>query len=494
MPWLSPSAAVRALHIAPRTLRERAQRGTLQRNERGEYFVDAVEDVSVVGDIDVTPPATPTSARTIDPVAPIEHDDEGGAYVYDESRDRYIFSLRSKAQAGKPFVRSGEDIRAIVLAYSKDGSDATLNEISRTFGLHRATVREVLRALGRTHDSAPFTDEEIASRPEEELVEDITRLKEERILRKAERISWEETKKLADKAKNFNKFVGDKLAAIVAGNGVPKFPAIVRTRSLPDRVAVFCTPSDLHYGKKGWKDEVGQEYDRDICTRRLLTTTDVMLDRVSKFTGKPKRFIVGAGSDWFHVDNEQNGGSTTKGTPQDTDGTWARIFLEGSELAAAYVDRLRRVAPVTIECMSGNHDKLSSLMLTAWLKERFRGNTDVDVRVSPAPRHYLEVGQTLVGITHGDDCKDEKLGSLMSSEAREAWGRTRHRLWFTGHWHSAITNESFGVRVIHCPSLSGSDVWHARNGYVNNRKALSAYVIDEDEGLIADLPVSARGA
>ena len=507
--WLTLSDAVAATGLSQDQIIGRARRGSIKRKEnRDGFWLYAVKETAHSPKAKPHKKSTPADvhhivqefgafrADNILPLDVIKHDDVGGHgpnYIYDDARDTYIFSLRSKANVGRPLVLAGNSVRQMVLAYSRDGGDATLNELSRAFGLHRASVRETLAALSKTHDSAPFTDEDIAKRTEEDLGEDLIRLKEERVLRHAERVQWAETTKLAAKARNMNRFIFDKMEDILKGacEGLPVFLPVEREAPTKESFTVFATPSDLHYGKAGWKDETGEEYNREECYRRLLATTDVMLERVSRF-GKPARFIVGAGSDWFHIDNETNGGSTTRGTPQDTDGTWSRIFLEGSELAAAYLERLRAVAPVTVVCMAGNHDRLSSLMLTAWLKERFRAAGDVTVEVSPASRHYLRVGQTLVGITHGDDTKDQKLPGLMAAEAREAWGQTKHRLWFTGHWHSMISNEFHGVRVIHVPSLAGTDLWHARSGYIGNRKALTAYIIEDAEGMIAELPVSAR--
>ena len=496
--WLPLSAAVSATGLTQDQIIGRARRGTIKRRKGADGWLYAVAEavkVNVATHPIVEEIASLKKEENILPLDIIKHDDVGGHgpnYIYDDARDRYIFSLRSKANVGRPLVLAGNSVRQMVLAYSRDGGDATLNELSRAFGLHRASVRETLSALSKTHDSAPFTDEDLAKRTEEDLGEDLIRLKEERVLRHAERVQWAETTKLANQARNMNRFIFQKMEELLkVGDHLPVFLPLARATPTKESFTVFATPSDLHYGKAGWKDETGEEYNREECYRRLLATTDVMLERVARF-GKPARFIVGAGSDWFHIDNEVNGGSTTRGTPQDTDGTWARIFLEGSELAAAYLERLRAVAPVTVVCMAGNHDRLSSLMLTAWLKERFRNAGDVDVEVSPASRHYLRVGQTLVGITHGDDTKDQKLPGLMAAEAREAWGQTKHRLWFTGHWHSMISNEFHGVRVIHVPSLAGTDLWHARGGYIGNRKALTAYIIEDSEGMIAELPVSAR--
>lgn len=519
MTWHAPADAAKRLGIAPRTLRDRANFPDghplkVVRGPDGRYWLGDVSelgpsaDTVAIEDPVLAAKAAASGSSVREPTAleeigtkisleDIEHDtEEGSSYHYiprgTPGGDRYIFALRSKAKAGKPTVIPGDAVRALVLAYSNDGAKATLNEIARTFGLSRPTARDILKALGKTHDSAPFTDEEIAERDESGLSEDLVRLKEERVLRKAEKAAWDETRKLADKARHFDKFVAERIEQVIRTEGVPSFPAIIRTRQMPDPFSVFVTPSDLHYGKAGWKDEVGgEEYSREECHRRLMATADAMIERVLRF-GRPARFIYGAGSDWSHIDNETHGGSTTRGTPQDTDGSYARIFLEGGELQCAYVDRLRQVAPVVVKPMRGNHDFQTALASTVWLRERFRSCTDVEVTVSPAARQYLEIGKTLVGITHGDGLKDDKLAGLMPCEAREAWGRTRHRIWFTGHWHSMISNEILGVRVIHVPSLAGSDSWHARAGYVGNRKALTAYVIDNDEGLIAELPVSAR--
>lgn len=548
MPWLSRKLAAERLNTSPATVGNHAYEGRIIRRE-GLYWVpdegEPKNPDDVLGEPDAPAPSSASSAAApakplVESVAglmdqkalkgegaatkpprgltawtevgvrpeDLEHDYEtgGGRYEYVPkgvpNGDRYIFALR--ARPGRPFVLAGDTVRSMVLAYSNDGSKATLNELSRTFHMHRAVIREIIRVLGKTHDSAPFTDEDIAERGEDALVEDQVRLKEEKVILRAEKRVWDETKRYADRARNFDKFVAERLEQIIRTEGIPslalppKRPRVVRVSPLEGGPAVrpfsvVATPSDLHFGKAGWKDETGQEYNRDICTTRLLATADAMIERVRR-VGIPAKWILGAGSDWFHIDRDDKGGTTTKGTPQDTDGTWARIFLEGSELAAAYVERLREVAPVHIVCMAGNHDRLGSLMLTMWLAERYRGAGDVVVDRSPGARHYLEIGSTLVGITHGDSCKDGKLPGLMANEAREAWGRTAHRLWFTGHWHSAITNEIHGVRVIHMPSLSGSDRWHSENGFVGNRKALSAYLIDHDEGLIADMPVSARVA
>ncbi len=528
MAWLSPFDMARLLKIAPRTLRERFQRKPedFKRDGEGLYWSGegALPDIecggcgleihpnvpcSYVGGVDKKLADAVSLGRDRNPghdsafdevgarvsLADLEHyDEEGNRYEYVPPvagrGDRYVFALRSKAKTGKPFVLDGDTVRALVLAYSNDGSKATLNELSRTFGMHRATVREILRALGKTHDSAPFTDEEIAERPEDSLAEDAIRLKEERVLRRAEKASWDETRKLADKARHFDKFVAERIEHVIAtSNFAPpsKAPSIAEARipALRAFVAVVGL-TDLHFGSAGWRDEVGHEINRAIVRERAISTTRRLIARVLRL-GRPAKWILPAGSDNLHADTDL--GTTTKGTPLDTDGSFARMFLEGCSLYEELIGMLRAVAPVQVIAMPGNHDRIASMMLTHWLSARYSEADDVEIGSAVAHRTYVTHGAALCGFTHGDDMQDSKLPLLMATEASEKWGSSRHRVIFTGHIHTEKANEYAGVRVVHMGCLATADRYHFRHAYTGNTKVISAYLVDEEEGLIASLPV-----
>lgn len=473
MPWLPSTAAAKALGIHPRSLRKRAAKNPKIRNAAGLYFVPDDEK-----------PTAP----------PIHHDDANGfgsAYVFDDTRDRYVFSLRSKAHAGRPLVLSGDTVRAMVQAYSRDGGDASINALSRTHGLHRTSVREIIRALGKTHDSAPFTDEDIANRTEEDLGEDLIRLKEERVLRESERKQWAETKRLADEARNLDRFVLRKIEAAITKLPPPETASIV-VSTLTPRAPFSCVVglTDFHFGAAGWAAEVGAENNREIQRARAIATTQRLIERVLRF-GQPARWLLPAGSDNFHADTDL--GTTTKGTPLDTDGSLARIFVEGCTLYEEIIAMLSAVAPVHVVCMPGNHDRVLSMVLTHWLSARYRGNDLVTVDSPVGSRSYFLFGSSLIGFTHGDGTKDDKLPITMAVEAPEAWGKSKQRLVLTGHLHTDRSNEFAGVRVIHMPCLATADRWHHRSAYIGNTKAIAAYCVDDDEGLIATLPVQPPG-
>lgn len=455
MPWLLMPQAREALAMTKNAILKRAKSGSIRRRHRQdglhgfEYWVDDASDRR-----------RPVSASL--------KAEPSGPYYYDETRDRYVFTLPSKPR--HPWVVSGDNIKSLVAAYAKDGDDATINQVARTLGWHRRTVVEVLRALGKTHDSLPFTDEHIASADEGDLVEDLVRRKEERVHVKAERVGWQQTKELAERARTWDRFLSD----VMSGVKVPPLPdrGPSPTKSGPQTVISHAT--DLHYGKRGWLDG----FDRAECERRLLATTGALVDRLLRLGGYDRAIVI-AGGDWLHVDNHRN--TTTRGTPQDVDGSFRDVFEGACSLARAQIEAWRRCAKrVDVRIVRGNHDYMTTMLLGHWLRAVYRDDPSVAVGESHLDREYLEVGRTLVGITHGESVKDERLPGLMASEAREAWGRTDRRVWLTGHWHSQITHEIHGVLIRHLPSLAGTDEWHHKNGYVGQRRALQALVLDDD--------------
>lgn len=476
--WLPPAEAAAALKIAPSSLRSRFTKGKARRDERGWYWVEhpAFHEPE-------TSPAQGT------PAIAVKHDDGvGAAYYFDESRDKYLFSLRSKAQAGKPFVLSGDTVRAILQAYSRDGSAATINEICRTFGLNRTTAREILQALGKTHDSAPFTDEAIAAGDEAELAEDLVRLKEERIIRTAERASWEQTKKLAEEARHFDRFIARRIEEIIAGAGfAPPAPApAIRTASKVAQVSAVFGLTDAHVGARAWAAETGHDTTIESVRARTMETTRRLIERVLRFC-RPARWLLPSGSDNIHADTDL--GTTTRGTPLDTDGSLARMFLAACGIYEELIGMLLAVAPVEVIAVPGNHDMVMSMMLTHWLAARFRTDERVKVGSCVEHRSYHLHGRALMGFSHGDGIPDARLPLVMASEASEQWGQSRHRMIFTGHLHTDRAEEYAGCRVIHMPTLATADRWHHRKGFTGNTRAIAAYLVDHEEGLVASLPV-----
>jgi excisionase family DNA binding protein len=422
----------------------------------------------------------------------VEGDEDGDPlHYYDKDRDTYTFTKMHNA------TLPGSIVREIVESYSwLHGKGDTINDIARKHGQTRARIKGILKALGKTHDSLGETDEVIATMSEEELVEDQVRAKEQRVIVAAEKKRWAEVKKIAEEAERWDQFVFKRMEALAPKIRHQPVPPQMLKGSVggkyDGRTALFMGLQDFHWGKYSWGEEVGAdgEYNKKRARERLFDATQQALTR-ALMLGRPAKVIVPCGGDFFHVDNPQH--MTTKGTPQTMDGTFVEMLATGFDLFGEWVDLVSGVAPVEVVQMAGNHDKGLSFCLLKWAEANYKNNDQITIRTEYTPRVYRMHGSTLIGFTHGDGPKPEKLAQLMASEARQHWSSADHKLWFGGHWHHLKTSEHYGVQCFTMSSLSGTDGWHAENGYVGTKKALGAYIVDPEEGLIAHMPVMPGG-
>ena len=393
-------------------------------------------------------------------------------YYYDETKDLYIVHLQSKKM---PMSIPGDMWRSMKLAYSNwDGAPSSVNELSRKFGLARNTVTELFRAMGTTHDSSPWSDEELRSADERELVEDLLRAKEERVLVKAERKEYRRIKKDAEAFRRL-----DLLASRISGRFAESAPDYeVPLLDLPpakEEYALVISPTDFHWGKRG------TNYNRKIAQERLFDVSKGLLARVAT-AGAPSKIIVALGGDGLHIDNAQS--TTTHGTPQDCDGSPEDIAWSYVMMCRDYIDMVRQFAPVELFVIPGNHDRYSATLVRAALAGWFSTVDDVDVHTSLSNRQYIVYGNSLITFLHGDVGKVKDWPAIIAGEVPALWGLTEWRFIFTGHFHTERELPTYGnVTVYRMPSLAGNDAWHERKGY-KSRKALVGYMVSLDRGVI----------
>jgi hypothetical protein len=78
---------------------------------------------------------------------------------------------------------------------------------------------------------------------------------------------------------------------------------------------------------------------------------------------------------------------------------------------------------------------------------------------------------------------------IMAQENPVQWAKTFYREFHLGHLHHKketqlkSTNEYQGVIVRFMNSLSGTDSWHHKKGYIGARKSAEAFLWDSEKGL-----------
>ena len=346
-------------------------------------------------------------------------------YWYDSNRDLYVVHIPSRK---RPFAVPGDTWAALREAYSNwDGSPSSVNEIARKFGMARRTVVELLRVMGTTHDSSPWTDEDLLASDEDVLTEDLLRRKEERVLVRAERKEWNRVKKDADSFRRLD-LLAQRLALRFENTrqdyDVPKLRNVVRAQT--PWVAVI-SPTDFHWGKYA-PENSKDPYNRVIARERLWSRTEELLSRLAD-RGRPDQIILALGGDGLHIDNQSR--TTTRGTPQDCDGTPEELAWSWVEVCRDYVDLVRQLAPVKVMVIPGNHDRYTSTLLRAALTGWFHTIDDVEVEETLDTRQYVVWGDNLLVFLHGDIGKVKDWPAIIAGERSQDWGATKNRFIFT---------------------------------------------------------------
>lgn len=255
---------------------------------------------------------------------------------------------------------------------------------------------------------------------------------------------------------------------------------------------------DLHMGKLAWGGETGENYDTKIARQRFMTTVETLIRRASGF--EYSRILFPIGSDFFNSDTINN--TTTKGTPQDEDLRWQKTFDVGVRLLVDAINLLKQTGvPVDVVNIPGNHDFERSYYMGSYLAAWFNSDPMVRIDNGASPRKYYQFGKVLLGLTHGSEEKESSLPLLMATDiqSKPLWSETTYHEWHVGHIHrkrdvkytvldkSRMTNEDLGVTIRYLSSLTGTEEWHHKKGFVGAIKAGEGFIWNEQAGMIAHL-------
>lgn len=255
---------------------------------------------------------------------------------------------------------------------------------------------------------------------------------------------------------------------------------------------------DLHIGKLAWGGETGENYDTKIARARFLDAIQKLLHRASGF--EYSRILFPIGNDFFNSDTIFN--TTTQGTQQDEDLRWQKTFNIGVRLLVDAINMLKQTGvPVDVIVIPGNHDFERSFYMGKFLEAWFNNDPTVWINTGASPRKYYRFGSVLLGFTHGSEEKEASLPMLMANdiESKPMWSETKYHEWHLGHIHrkrnvnytvldkARMLNEDLGVTVRYLSSLTGTEEWHHKKGFIGSTKAADAFIWNDEAGLVAHL-------
>lgn len=261
-------------------------------------------------------------------------------------------------------------------------------------------------------------------------------------------------------------------------NSVPRIaPFECWSGQRAENLATWYRVGDHHMGMLSWRPETGASYDLSIG-EALLTKA---FQRLVAVTPKCDTGGIYFSGDFAHYDSQQ------PVTPKnrnllDADSRWRKMVRAVIRVMRTQIDMVALWhKTVHIEIMPGNHDPFLMTVLAEALAVYYEKNPRIIINTDASPYHYHRFGNCLIGFTHGDLCKPEKLPGIMTVDRAKDWGETQHRFWWTGHTHQEVARDFPGVSWESCRILPPVDAWAHGAGYRSTR-GMSAVVLDHEFG------------
>jgi len=255
---------------------------------------------------------------------------------------------------------------------------------------------------------------------------------------------------------------------------VPKITAPEHT--MKDLLTVYPI-GDHHTAMYAWAEEAGADYDIKLAEQLLVAAAAHLVDLSPP---GETALIVNVG-DFFHVDQHRPETSRSHNA-LDVDTRYAEMIRAGVKMMRTVIESaLKKHRKVTVINACGNHDDIGALWLSLTLAMLYEKNPRVTIEQTASKFAYVQHGKVLIGVTHGDTAKLEKLAGVMAADRPELWGATEHRYWLTGHIHQRKVLEQPGCMVESFRTLAARDAWATAAGYRSGRD-MTALVFHREHG------------
>src|ERR1019366_8377193 len=134
-------------------------------------------------------------------------------------------------------------------------------------------------------------------------------------------------------------------------------PMKIERPKMPSGNMLEVNISDHHFGKLAWGVETGgRPYDVKIAIAMYNRALGALIERSKGYQFDEVLFVVG--NDLLNSNDAEN--KTAHGTIVTTDGRYHKTFRNVRETLVDAIEELRKIAPVKVYLVYGNHDTLSA--------------------------------------------------------------------------------------------------------------------------------------
>jgi hypothetical protein len=242
-------------------------------------------------------------------------------------------------------------------------------------------------------------------------------------------------------------------------------PVTKRPTRVADDLLCAIPVGDPHFGLYTWAKECGDDFDTDIARKLSIGAADRIVESAPA-CGIGILLLLG---DITHA-NDQTNATPGHKHQLDVDSRFVRVIGIAIETWRHIIMRmLQKHGRVIGKLLPGNHDPQAVWALAYALNAYFHNEPRVEIDLGPSKFWYHSFGKVLLGSTHGDTVKPERLPGIMAADRPQEWGAASFRYWYTGHIHSKNSIEFPGVQWESFRTLAAPDAFAHSHGYRSGR-------------------------
>lgn len=237
---------------------------------------------------------------------------------------------------------------------------------------------------------------------------------------------------------------------------------------------------ELHLGKMAWSGDTGQDYDKDIAQERFYAILDEIVEQ--QRIEQCGTCLLCVGNDFFNSDTVN--ATTTRGTPQQSDLRWKKLYNIGLQL---HIDEIETLRPlfnkIEVRYCPGNHDTMASFYLYIALACYYKDDKTVNFVDNFKEVQCFEWGKCAIAFTHGYGNLKRLIKSI-PIEFRLEWAKCPYFELHLGHLHKEmVVDDDSGLITRRVGSPTGTDQYHYEERFIGATQKYQTFVWDKEKGL-----------
>lgn len=423
----------------------------------------------------------------------------GESYMYDYEKGMYSFDFNNIKNIEQTIIIPKQQIYAILQSYSSlvGHKSYSVGEIAKDHKLSPVVIKAILNALNKTHYDLPYTDEDLATKDSEEIIEECLSISDVQ-----SKYLEAQQKKLEEEAslwRNQEHSVKSMVDVLLKNWQPPKYKIPTKPKKFTADETYVVTISDLHFGAGSHKEETYWSK-KDWNTETTVKAIDKYIESIeeeSKRRTFPKECVLISLGDILHSVS----GYTDKHTQIEYDTKGALQFKAALDSLTKLISYLStKFNKLSVNAVSGNHDSFADWVLFIALEKYFAKDKSISFKLPNTRWNSFMIGNNLVITEHGysayfkakvpkaASAKESYIHRLITKELKDLAQQKiypEHQYFMMGDRHHFSAQSFPCFEFIQLPTCVGGDLYADHLNLAGTRNKQCTFIFHNTEGLLS---------